>query len=805
MKMSGKKSVLEHQYFKEERNQFSSSFDKEEDTMYDEMSNFENHNKILLIEDNPGDARLVELLLAESDLLNCKITNKTTLADGISALEAEDDYAAILLDLTLPDSRGFETLEQLLKRFPDNNVIVLTGLSDKSLGVSAVKAGAQDFLIKGAFDADLLAKSLRYSIERSSVLKRLEETQRLSHIGNWEYIPSSKEFIGSSEVYKIFGQTPQKQALLPDQLVEMEPAFQVFEEIHNNTLSDKEVRQDLKIQLSNGKTRFVNIHCRTNKNADSHLVFNGIIQDITDRKLAEQELVKSRERYQDIFTKSKDAIYICTLEGRLLDYNQATEQLFGYSKEELENHADIHTFYDTQEARDDFLRLVKSKEAVKDFEIAVIRKDEKKRYCLLTANILETDDFIGYNAIIRDITERKQAEELRKARDLARQSSAMKEQFIASISHEMRTPMNAILGMSNLLVRTEMNEEQKGYITNVKQSSEILLGIINDILEISTIQNGKLAFEDKDFDIYQVLTNLANVMQYKIKEKDLEFKLEIDPSVPKVVVGDKLRLNQILFNLVGNAVKFTDSGFVKVQVSTLNETENSAQLYFEVEDTGIGIPEDKLDAVFETFTRIRTKERLYEGTGLGLSIAKNLVNQQGGKIGVKSTFGEGCTFFFDMIFQKGDAANIIEPSTPKDQEEAVSADMDINLLLVEDHKMNQIVARKTLERQWNNIKITIANNGKEAIEILNNQAFDIILMDISMPIMDGYEATEHIRNHMPEQISKIPILAMTAHAHISKDEKFKEYGMDDFVLKPFEPKQLFDKITKYTQSKGNGS
>jgi CheY-like chemotaxis protein/nitrogen-specific signal transduction histidine kinase len=424
---------------------------------------------------------------------------------------------------------------------------------------------------------------------------------------------------------------------------------------------------------------------------------------------------------------------------------------------------------------------------------------------MITANLLEADDFIGYNAIIRDITERKQADELRKARDLARQSSKMKEQFIASISHEMRTPMNAILGMSNLLIRTELNEEQKNYLGNVKQSSEILLGIINDILEISTIQNGKLAFEDKDFDLYQVLTNLVNVMQYKVNEKDLEFKLEIESSVPKVVIGDKLRLNQVLFNLVGNAVKFTDSGFVKIRVKNLSETDSSVQLYFEVEDSGIGIPQDKLDAVFETFTRIRTKERLYEGTGLGLSIAKNLVNQQGGKIGASSEFGKGSSFYFDMIFQKGDPANIVAPSTPKDQEKATDAEMDIDLLLVEDHKMNQIVARKTLERQWSNIKITIANNGKEAIDILENKSFHIILMDISMPIMDGYEATNHIRNNMPKHIANIPILAMTAHAHISKDNKFKEYGMDDFVLKPFEPKQLFDKITKYSKSGRNGS
>ena len=791
---------MEHNYFIEDSDQTSRDFGNEDSTMYEEISNFESHNKILLIEDNPGDARLVELLLAESDLLNCKITNRTTLAEAIKALESEDDFAAILLDLTLPDSRGFETLEQLLEKFPDNNVIVLTGLSDKNLGVKAVKAGAQDFLIKGAFDADLLAKSLRYSIERSSVLKRLEETQRLSHIGNWEYDPDSKEFSASNEVYKVFGLNIQKTSSVIDDLKSSEPAFQIFDEIHAETLSEKTLKKDVEIKLSNGDTKYIYIQCRINTTAESKLVLNGIIQDITERKQAEQELVKSQERYQDVFNKSKDAIYICTLDGRLVDFNDATTVLFGFSREELENLEDIHNLYEPIDSKKSFLELVKSKEAVKDFELEVVCKNNERRYCIITATFLEADDFTGYNAIIRDITESKRAEELRKARDLARQSSMMKEQFIASISHEMRTPMNAILGMSNLLNQTELSEEQGNYVSSVKQSSEILLGIINDILEISTLQNGKIAFEDKNFDLYQVLANMVNVMQYKINEKDLGFKLNIEPDVPKFIIGDKLRLNQILYNLVGNAVKFTDHGFVKVRVKKLHESLENVHLRFEVEDTGIGIPTDKLEAIFETFTRIRQKDRLYEGTGLGLSIAKNLVNQQGGRIGAESEIGKGSMFYFDMVFKKGQISNIDQSSTPTEPDNEVNKDLEINLLLVEDHKMNQLVARKTLEKQWKNIKITIANNGQEAIDILKEQKdFDVILMDIQMPILDGYETTQYIRNEMPPEIAKIPILAMTAHAHIAKDEKFKEYGMDDFVLKPFEPKQLFEKIAHYSQ------
>ncbi|MFK7937285.1 MAG: response regulator [Saprospiraceae bacterium] len=649
-------------------------------TLYEPMGN--NINKILLIEDNPGDARLVEILLMESDLLDCEIEHRMSLGDGIEALKNSDDYGAILLDLTLPDSRGFETLERLLGQFPNNNVIVLTGLSDKSLGLKAVKAGAQDFLIKGAFDSDSLAKSLRYSIERSNVLQSLED---------------------------------------------------------------------------------------------------------------------SRERYQSIFNQSRDAIYITDLVGKLIDFNPATAKLFSFSKEELEQIPNINQQYQDVANRNIFLDLLRRNGTVTEFPLLAIRRTGERRHCLVSATRIENDEGAGYNCIVRDITEQKMTEEMRKARDVARQSAQMKEQFIASISHEMRTPMNAILGMSNLMIQTELDGEQHEYVSSIKQSSEILLGIVNDILEISTIQNGKVVFEHEDFNLPQLLANLVNVMQYKIKEKDLYCEVKIDPKLPKFLKGDKLRLNQILYNLVGNAIKFTDDGHVKVHVTQMYmASKKNVHIKFLVEDTGIGIPTDKVDAIFESFTRVRQKDRIFEGTGLGLSIAKNLVEQQGGSIGATSELGVGSKFYFDLTFELGEA---VEDVTKPPTKVVIDKTTPLRLLLAEDHKMNQIVARKTLEKQWSNIEITIANNGKEAIEILEKYSFDIILMDIQMPIMDGYEATDFIRKKMPKHIAQMPILAMTAHAHISKDEKFKQFGMDDFVLKPFEPQQLFEKIAYYVNRK----
>ena len=771
-------------------------------TTIQQMSNYEPHNKILLIEDNPGDARLVEILLGESDLLNCKITNKVNLADGMAALEAADDFAAILLDLTLPDSRGFETLETLLAKYPDNNVIVLTGLQDKSLGINSVKAGAQDFLIKGAFDSDQLSKSLRYSIERNLVLKRLEETQRIANIGNWEYNPTTEEFLASDQIYRIFDLKPRKAGLNYIDILKENHPFRELNEIHQEALAnqDKSVRKDIRIPKIEGGYRDVFIQCKASVSAESKVILTGIMQDITERKKSEDELLKSQEKYQDFFNKSKDPIYICTMDGRCEAFNQALVELLGYPKEEISN-LNIHNLITSEKGMDEFFDRLKRNKDVQDFEVEMQRKDGEKRYCLITATMLDSETEESYNGVIRDITERKQAEALRKARDLARTSAKMKEKFIASISHEMRTPMNAILGMSNLVIQTELDPEQFNYISSIKQSSELLLGIVNDILEISTLENGKIKFENKDFDLKELLKNLVNVMQYKVDEKNLRLIVDIEENVPQFIKGDKLRLNQVLYNLVGNAVKFTDTGDIHIRVLNLYDGDDNVFLKFEVEDTGIGIPKDKVAAVFETFTRIRTKDRIYEGTGLGLSIAKNLVEQQGGKIAAKSVEGEGSTFFFDLVFDIGSKEEASAPTPEMD--DTINLDRPVRLLLVEDNKLNQMVAKKTLQKKWPDIDITIADNGQLGVEAIKAKKYDIVLMDIQMPIMDGYEATQYIRMNMPAEIANMPILAMTAHANIAKDHSYREYGMDDFVLKPFKPEQLFGKIAQYVNN-GNG-
>ena len=750
--------------------------------------------KILLVEDNVPDARLIEIYLQESDLVQCDIQVCRTLQQSLQLLGQEDDFAVVLLDLFLPDSRGIDTLESVMAAFPKANVIAVTGAVDKYLGIQAVKAGAQDFLVKGAFDADQLARALRFSIERRNILHRLEETQRIAHIGSWEYHLERKELQVSEEVYRILGLPVDENAKIQEAQFSKEGTpFHVFAKVLSDLSSKTSIQGDFYIQTPEQSNLIVFISAKRNYSGES---VHGIFQDITYRKQTEQEVSKSRKRYQDIFRLSKDSIYISTLEGKLLDFNPSIEELSGFSAEELHIMHNVHQLFYPKEKRNEFLLKLKMQGEVKEFEIQVRRKDNEMRSCLITAYQLRSENELDYTGIIRDITVRKQAEELRKARDLAYHTAKMKEQFVASVSHEMRTPMNAILGMSNLVAQTSLNDQQQTYIRHIRQASEILLGIVNDILQISLMRHGKMQFENQPFDLQEQLQFLIDAVAPKAAEKNLDLQLSIGSNVPFQLRGDKIRLFQILSNLIGNAIKFTDAGSVKLTVEKLFDISVGVQLQFSVADTGIGIPDDHIDAIFESFSRVQYKDRIYEGAGLGLAITKSLIEQQGGKMGLKSKEGEGSVFYFDMIFVTNDGHSPIEEQgTPTANKE------DFRLLLVEDHQLNQVVARKTLEREWPGIQIVIAENGQIALDRLQEEDFDIILMDIQMPVMDGYEAIKRIRNDFHPPKSTIPVLAMTAHTHLMEGNQFRQYGWDDYVLKPFRPEELYGKIRTHVHKR----
>ncbi len=764
--------------------------------------NHDSYNKILLVEDNPGDARLVELYLEESDLFQFNIIHCSNLKDGMEALSA-GEFAAVLLDIHLPDSRGFKTLETLLASYPEENVIVLTGLSDKSLGLRAVQTGAQDYLVKGEFDPELLSKTLKYSIERNRIIKRLEEAQRITHIGHWELDLQSKVFDASDEVYRIFG--------ISESIVNYDLAMsfihpddvgfvkQILQKLH----TQKEVSQDLRIIRRDDSNRYISVLARPVQIIEGKVMrISGVVQDITERKLADEEILKGKARYESIFNQSKDAIFVRRKSGELVDFNTATVDLFGYTEDELRK-MDTKQLYLDKSEREKFDEKMEKEGSVKDFRIDFVQKNGDVRNCLVTASMTISEEFTGYHGIVRDITDRMQAEQLRKDKEIAEHSARLKEKFLANVSHEMRTPMNGIMGMSNLLLKEKLYPKQLEYVNFIQDSSEYLLGIINDILDIAKSEYDEIEFESAEFNLKHIINTLHKSIRIDIqsKKKNLKFDVHIADDVKTNFIGDHLRLNQILLNLTSNAVKFTEQGTISLTVNKLEETEEETKLRFEVKDSGIGMTEDQLDVIFEPFTRVASnKEKLYEGTGLGLSIVKRFVELQGGRIYVSSELGKGSVFGFELSLKNTTNQSTIEP-VKVEEDFFIPDDQKVNILVVEDNTINQTVARNTIIKQWPHVSVEVADNGQIAINKFNENDYDLILMDIQMPIMDGEEATKHIRNHFPEPKRSIPIIAMTAHVHIKTDQKFIEFDMDDCVLKPFQPAELFSVITKYVKSK----
>jgi len=394
--------------------------------------------------------------------------------------------------------------------------------------------------------------------------------------------------------------------------------------------------------------------------------------------------------------------------------------------------------------------------------------------------------------------EKQKAEaQILKAKEEAVLAKEMQEQFLANTSHEIRTPMNGIIGMTEQLLDSKLSNEQLEFALAIKESSNNLLVIINDLLDLSKIKAGKMAFEAIPFNISDLSKNLIFSLQYRSAEKNIRLISIIDEKIPKSLSGDPVRLNQVLLNLAGNAIKFTERGEVKINAKLLKDDGKKVRLLFSVQDTGIGIPANKLEKVFESFTQVNaTTTRKYGGTGLGLTIAKQIIEQQGGTISVSSKINEGSTFVFVLDFLKTNTKPIaikeLKTNAPSGQSIQLS---NVNILVVDDNKVNQRVATLTLKK-WN-VNVSVADDALAAIELLKTESFHIVLMDIAMPEMDGIEATKFIREELPAPICNTPIIAMTASALIGEEEKCITAGMNDYISKPFNPNDLLNKILRF--------
>jgi PAS domain S-box-containing protein len=546
--------------------------------------------------------------------------------------------------------------------------------------------------------------------------------------------------------------------------------------------------------------------------ANEELIFQN--KEKKKQKIVKKELeeysnsAKLASQYsRSLIEASHDPLVTISTEGKITDMNEALENITGLTRVQLTGTNFFDYFTEPQKAREVYQEVF-AKGFVTDYPLTIM--DHKLTDVLFNGSVYKDEHgkVIGAVVVARDITEQKKnekelteaivfaelatgiAEEAKgkaeNATHIAEDAVKAKQQFLSNMSHEIRTPMNAIIGFTKVLLKTEMSAKQNEYLTAIKLSGDALIVLINDILDLAKVDAGKMTFEQTPFKLASSISAMMHMFEPKIREKNLELVKEYDNRIPEVLVGDPVRLHQIILNLLSNAVKFTTKGKITVSVNLLDEDEEAVSIEFAVTDTGIGIEEDKIGKIFENFQQASSRtSRLYGGTGLGLSIVKQLIEPQGGTICVKSKVDEGSVFSFILSFQK---TNAIVDAEPEISELDITI-KKIKVLVVEDIALNQLLMKTLLDEFG--FEQDIAANGKIAIEKVQTGSYDVILMDLQMPEMNGFEATEYIRKTLN---SKIPIIALTADVTTVDLAKCKAVGMDDYIAKPVDERILYGKI-----------
>lgn len=532
-------------------------------------------------------------------------------------------------------------------------------------------------------------------------------------------------------------------------------------------------------------------------------LFLGMIEDITERKKAESELKKSNEKFQNFFYLNPEPAAITKLDGTLVIVNQECCDVLEYTPDEMIGHktTELGLYIQPDTDRTFMVEQLTKNNYVKNIEFQVRNKSGEILDILYSAQLIDIDGEPHILSIFRDITKENLAEkEILRARDAAEIANKSKSEFLANMSHEIRTPLNAILGITDLLGESELNDEQQKYIGIVQKSGDHLLNLINDILDISKIEAGHIEIDYTDFHLPGIIEKIQDMMAVRARSKTLELTCHLAPDMPVHLIGDPYRLSQILYNLISNAIKFTNEGTIILDISRKsdNEDDKTIELLFRVEDTGIGIPADKMDRLFQKFTQVDSSTtRKYGGTGLGLAISKRLIEMMGGKIWAESEFNQGSTFYFTVKFHFSSVTTLYNAENIIDLH-------GMRTLIIDDNEINRIILREFLT-SWMAIVHDVdgGNAGLKELQRAKNdgEPYQLLLLDYHMPDMDGFEVARKIKEET--NCFDTTVIMLSSDDQVGQTEKFKQVGIENYLIKPIKKNMLLEIINKTLQKNEN--
>ncbi len=571
---------------------------------------------------------------------------------------------------------------------------------------------------------------------------------------------------------------------------------------------DKETVSEIEAQIRKKDQAVIDINMSISYFKDAagqRMGSAALILDVSRQKMAERKIRESENTIRIILDNSAAAITMTDAQERIVSWNKFTEDMLGRTRDDLYlKH--VSSLYPPEEWENIRAARIREKGSMHHLETRAICRDDSVIDVDLSVTIIKdtNGDITGSVGIMQDITRQKKVhQELLRAKIMAEEANSAKSMFLANMSHEVRTPMNTIMGMLDLTLDTQLTDEQRENLTTIKNAADILLSLLNDILDLSRVEAGKMQLEHIELNIENVIKSVCTGLSVLARKKNLDLAWEVDPGVPVVVIGDPIRLRQVLVNLINNAVKFAFRGEIKTRGEVVALDDKTCELRFSVSDQGIGIPQEKLQSIFEVFSQADTSTtRKFGGTGLGLAISSRLVDLMGGRIWVESEEYKGSTFWFTAKFMVAAPRPAPEEAPPVDtQPPGRQTPGSLRILLAEDNIVNQKITVRMLEKKGWIVKT--ADNGKQVLECLDAEDFDVILMDAQMPLMDGYEATRRIREKESGTDAHIPIIALTARAMSGDRKRCMLAGMDGYVAKPIDREKLFEAIAGFFNTPTN--